>query len=69
MDTQRSRSPHIMRNSIELIWAMLKGKVVRSNLTLKKKDVKKLREDAFEAISPEDWTNTGISFIFLTVNL
>ena len=27
-------------NSIELIWAMLKGKVARSNLTLKKKDVK-----------------------------
>ena len=31
-------------NSIELIWAMLKGKVARSNLALKKKDVKKLTE-------------------------
>ena len=37
-------------NSIELIWAMLKGKVAMSNLTLKKKDVKKLTEDAFESI-------------------
>ena len=31
---------HAELNSIELIWAMLKGKVARSNLTLKKKDVK-----------------------------
>ena len=45
---------HAELNSIELIWAMLKGKVARSNLTLKKKDVKKLTEDAFESISPED---------------
>ena len=36
---------------------MLKGKVARSNLTLKKKDVKKLTEDAFESISPEDWAS------------
>ena len=44
-------------NSIELIWAMQKGKVARSNLTLKKKDVKKLTEYAFESISPEDWAS------------
>ena len=30
---------HAELNSIELIWAMLKVKVARSNLTLKKKDV------------------------------
>ena len=30
---------HAELNSIELIWAMLKGKVARSNLTFKKKDV------------------------------
>ena len=48
---------HAELNSIELIWAMLKGKVARSNLTLKKKDVKKLTEDAFESISQEDWTS------------
>ena len=44
-------------NSIELIWAMLKGKLARLNLTLKKKAVKKLTEDAFESISPEDWAS------------
>ena len=33
---------------------MLKGKLARLNLALKKKDVKKLTEDAFESISPED---------------
>ena len=33
---------------------MLKGKLDRLNLTLKKKDVKKLTDDAFESISPED---------------
>ena len=48
---------HAELNSIELIWALLKGKVARSNLTLKKKDVKKLTEDAFESISPEDWAS------------
>ena len=32
---------HAELNSIELIWAMLRGKEARSNLTLKKKDVKK----------------------------
>ena len=31
---------HAELNSTELIWAMLKGKVARSNLTLKKKVVK-----------------------------
>ena len=36
---------------------MLKGKLARLNLTLKKKDVKKLRENAFESISPEDWAS------------
>ena len=37
---------------------MLKGKVVRSNLTLKRKDVKKrLTEGPFESISPEDWAS------------
>ena len=52
MDTVEIRLPpyHAELNSIELIWAMLKGKVARSNLTLKKKDVKKLTEDAFESI-------------------
>ena len=41
---------HAELNIIELIsWAMLKGKVARSNLTLKKKDVKKLTGDAFES--------------------
>ena len=35
---------HAELNSIELIWAMLKGKVA-----IKKKDVKKLTEDAFES--------------------
>ena len=48
---------HADLNSIELIWAMLKGKVAMSNLTLKKKDVKKLTEDAFESISQEDWAS------------
>ena len=48
---------HAELNSIELIWAMLKGKVARPNLTLMKKDVKKLTEDAFESISPEDWAS------------
>ena len=48
---------HAELNSIELIWAMLKGKVARSNLTFKKKDVKKLTEDAFESISPKDWAS------------
>ena len=48
---------HAELNSIELIWAMLKGKVATSNLTLEKKDVKKLTEDAFESISPEDWAS------------
>ena len=48
---------HAELNSIELIWAMLKGKVARSNLTFKKKHVKKLTEDAFESISPEDWAS------------
>ena len=43
---------HAELNVIEL-----KGKVARSNLTLKKKDVKKLTEDAFESISPEDWVS------------
>ena len=33
---------------------MLKGKLARLSMTLKKKDVKKLTEDAFESISPED---------------
>ena len=33
---------------------MLKGKLARLNLTLKKKVVKKLTEDAFASISPED---------------
>ena len=46
---------HAELNSIELIWAM--GKVARSNLTLKKKDVKKVTEDAFESILPEDWAS------------
>ena len=32
---------HAELNSIELIWAMLKGKVARSNMTLKRKDVKR----------------------------
>ena len=44
---------HAELNSIKLIWAMLKGKVAMSNLALKKKDVKKLTEDAFESISPD----------------
>ena len=48
---------HAELDSIELIWAMLKEKVARSNLTLKKKDVKKLTEDAFESISPKDWAS------------
>ena len=37
----RLPSYHAEFNSIELIWAMLKRKVARSNLTLKKKDIKK----------------------------
>ena len=48
---------HVELNSIELIWAMLKGKIAKSNLTLKKKDVKKLTEDSFESISLEDWAS------------
>ena len=48
---------HAELNSTERIWAMLKEKVARSNLTLKKKVVKKLTEDAFESISPEDWAS------------
>ena len=36
---------------------MLKGKLARLKLTLKKKVVKKLAEDAFESISPEDWAS------------
>ena len=48
---------HAELNSIELNWAMLKGKRARSNLTLKKYDVEKLTEDAFESTSPEDWAS------------
>ena len=48
---------HAELSSIELILALLKGKVARSNLALKKKDLKKLTEDAFESISPEDWAS------------
>ena len=48
---------HAELNLIELIWAMRKRKVAKSNLTLKKKDIKKLTEDAFESISPEDWAS------------
>ena len=44
-------------NSIELIRPMLKGKVARSNLTFKNKYVKKLTEDGFESISPENRTS------------
>ena len=37
MDTHRYVAPyHAELNSIELFWAMLKGKVARSNLTFKK---------------------------------
>ena len=36
---------------------MLKGKLVSLNLTLKKKVVKKLTEDASESISQEDWAS------------
>ena len=42
---------HAELNSFELIWAMLKG------MTFKKKDAKKLTEDAFESISPKDWAS------------
>ena len=48
---------HAQLISIELIWAILKRKGARPNLTLKKKDVNKLTEDAIESISPEDWAS------------
>ena len=46
---------HAELNSRELIWAKLKGKVAKTNLAFKKKEVQKLTEEAFETITSEDW--------------
>ena len=48
---------HAELNSIELIWAKLKGKEAKTNLTFKKKEVQKLTKEAFETITPEDWAS------------
>ena len=36
---------------------MLKGKVAKTNLTFKKKDVQKLTKEVFETITSEDWAS------------
>ena len=47
-------SYHADLNSIELIWATMKGYIARRNVSLKMTDVLQLTRDAFAAVTEDD---------------
>ncbi|XP_060564213.1 uncharacterized protein LOC132723503 [Ruditapes philippinarum] len=46
---------HAELNAIELIWALVKGKVSSENVTFKMTDVLKLTQNAIDNITTEEW--------------
>lgn len=48
---------HCELNPIEMAWNQVKGYVARKNATFKEADVRNLIKDAYENVTPENWTN------------
>lgn len=46
---------HCKYNSIELIWAQVKGEVARSSKPFKMVDIEKLTHEALESVTQHDW--------------
>ncbi|XP_054272538.1 uncharacterized protein LOC128992822 [Macrosteles quadrilineatus] len=46
---------HCQYNSIELIWAQVKGEVAQNNTSFKIKDVRNLLENAMNHVTVKDW--------------
>jgi len=46
---------HCQYNSIELIWAQVKGKIAEENTSFKMVDVEKLAHDALDSVTVDDW--------------
>ena len=54
-DCLRLTAYHAELNSIELIWATMKGYITRRNISFKMTDVIQLTHDAIEAVTEDDW--------------
>ena len=49
---------HADLNSIELIWATMKGYIARRNVSFKMTDVIQLTHDAIAAVTEDDWASS-----------
>ena len=54
------KSYHADLNSIELIWATMKGYIARRNVSFKMTDVLRLTHDAIAAVTVDDWVSSCI---------
>ena len=52
------KSFHTDLNSIELIWATMKGYKTRRNVSFKMTDVLQLTHDAIAAVTEDDWVSS-----------
>ena len=52
------KSYHADLNSIELIWATMKGHIARRNVSFKMTDVLQLTHDAIAAVTEDDWVSS-----------
>ena len=49
---------HADLNSIELIWATMKGYIARRNVSFKMTDIIQLTQDAIVAVTEDDWASS-----------
>ena len=57
-DCLRLSAYHADLNSIELIWATMKGYIARRNVSFKMTDVIQLTHDAIAAVTEDDWVSS-----------
>ena len=57
-DCLRLPAYHADLNSIELIWATMKGYIARRNVSFKMTDVIQLTHDAIAAVTEDDWASS-----------
>ena len=57
-DCLRLPAYHADLNSIELIWATIKGYIARRNVSFKMMDVIQLTHDAIAAVTEDDWVSS-----------
>ena len=57
-DCLRLPAYHADLNSIELIWATMKGYIARRNVSFKMTDVIQLTHDAIAAVTEDDWVSS-----------